>query len=636
MPIFDNCPDPTEISVFGGGCQQVGVTACATGLFSSDGEGGCEPILPPGPTPCPAGTMEILGQTSCQPVGVSRCGDGFQTDDEGGCEPILPPASCPLGTIAVIGESSCQPLGDCGTTTWGSIALDPTTLYVDQSADATGADGTATAPFPTIGEALAVVDPGGQIAIAAGDYLERLNVNLEVRLAGRCAERVTIRGQVFLGQPRAPVALLSGGTGSTLSGVALTGPGEGLAIDGAQQVTIEDVQVTATGLYGISLSGGAEVDLHRVKVTGCAQAGIYSEASALTLNETVVRDTVGQQSDGRFGRGINAGCSSAGSCGRLEVTRSLLEGNRDSGVGTFGVAATLTDTVVRTTQPQQSDSTGGMGVAAWCHSSGPCGSLNLSGCVIAENRGAGILASGVETAVTDTVVRDTRSLVAGSEGRGVNADCSPSGTCAALDVSDSVIRGNRDGGIVAYGVPLTVVGTIVRDTGTNATGGTAGQYGHAIYALCDDTLGACGSFQVVNSLLDTSACTGLAVKGLSGFVSASAIRNVSPQPADGSFGFGIQIVGIADQVGPAMPSFNILGCEILDASLAGVFYYQARGTLSGSVVSGAENSVLMNQGSDPLILDDNELSGTVKDEPTWANLDPSPSPPPALPHQPTE
>ena len=66
VPVFDECPGPAEIAVLGGGCRPVGVTQCATG-FASDSEGGCDPILPS--DPCPAGTMEVIGETECQPVG---------------------------------------------------------------------------------------------------------------------------------------------------------------------------------------------------------------------------------------------------------------------------------------------------------------------------------------------------------------------------------------------------------------------------------------------------------------------------------------------------------------------------------------------------------------------------------------
>ena len=44
----------------------------------------------------------------------------------------------------------------------------------------------------------------------------------------------------------------------------------------------------------------------------------------------------------------------------------------------------------------------------------------------------------------------------------------------------------------------------------------------------------------------------------------------------------------------------------------------------------------MNEGSSPTIADDNDLTGTVEDEPTWANLYPSPAPAPALPVETTQ
>ena len=91
-----------------------------------------------------------------------------------------------------------------------------------------------------------------------------------------------------------------------------------------------------------------------------------------------------------------------------------------------------------------------------------------------------------------------------------------------------------------------------------------------------------------------------------------------------------------DPPGHPRPQFDVSHCLILDATLAGIFYFRAGGTLSGSMVTGGENSVVMNEGSSPNILDDNALSGTVKSEPTWASLYPSPAPPPSLPSDPAE
>jgi hypothetical protein len=139
--------------VLGGGCQPVGVAGCAEGL-APDGEGGCAAILPPGPEPCLPGTLEVIGHETCQPVGVIACAEGFAPDGEGGCAAILPPGPepCPPGTLEVIGHETCQPLGDCGTGTWGDVPLDATTVFVSASADATGADGSETAPPREPGE----------------------------------------------------------------------------------------------------------------------------------------------------------------------------------------------------------------------------------------------------------------------------------------------------------------------------------------------------------------------------------------------------------------------------------------------------------------------------------------------------
>ncbi|MFH2006137.1 MAG: right-handed parallel beta-helix repeat-containing protein [bacterium] len=982
-PIFDDCQGPTERAVLGGGCETVGVTACAAGLFLPDGEGGCRPILPLGPGSCPAGTLEMLGQSECRPVGVIECAAGFVSDGEGGCEAILPPgtAPCPDGTLAVLGHTDCQPLGDCGAPPWGSIVADPTTVYVDQTADATGADGTAAAPFPTLGDALAVVLSGGQLAVAAGVYEERLNVNSPVRITGRCAALVTIRGQVFLGQPTPAITINSGGSGTTIRGVTLTGPGKGLQIDGAQQVTAEEVEVADTGGHGVSATADAEVSLRRVKIVRSSIIGVYSNGATLALDQAVVRDTLpdsderygrgiearcltattcggltvtsslvagnrfigilasgvdttitasvvrdtlprqldnagggglgakcsttgtcgtlsvatslfsnnrdvaiamadiaatvtstvvrdtgpgidgsagwaidascgsdpnacgsldvtgclitgnrdlgifvrgvdttisstvvrdtAADSDGRWGIGIQAQCSTNGACGRLEVAGCLVSGNRHVGISVAGAEAAVVSSVVRDTLPQQSDGQGGRGLNAECASRDRCGTLSLTSSLISGNRDAGLFVAGVDTVVTSSVIRDTLPRSGDVEGEGIYAECFDEGpTCGSLDVTSSVVSGNRYMGIFTAGVETTVTGTFVSDTlpqlsdgaggmgiaaqcqrehsvcgslsvtdstvsgnryaglfneggqttisgalvrdnlpqesdGTggagivaqcdlelsrcggltvnnslvsqnrtvgiiafgrntivtatevrdtlpqegddrygrgidvecdsgelacgnlsvlsslvhgsqnagifiagvpaqlegvtvrntepNALGSWSNEYGQGIWALCDEDTGECGTLQLTSCLVETSHNAGVATQDVDGLMGTSVIRQVSEQPLDGRFGYGIQIEGLARLPGPGMTTFHVNDCVIQDAKLAGILYYQARGTLARSVVSGGENSVIMNEGSEPTIGDDNTLSGTVKDEPTWASLYPSPAPAPALP-----
>ncbi|MCP4250336.1 MAG: hypothetical protein GY778_25110, partial [bacterium] len=106
VPIFDDYTGSTEIPVLGGGCRAVGVTHCATGLFEPDGADGCAPVLPA--QTCPPGSLAVIGQTVCQPVGVVECADGFESDGSGGCNiyDAAQDSDCPLC-------QQCSGLGSC-------------------------------------------------------------------------------------------------------------------------------------------------------------------------------------------------------------------------------------------------------------------------------------------------------------------------------------------------------------------------------------------------------------------------------------------------------------------------------------------------------------------------------------------
>jgi len=67
-------------------------------------DGRCQPPGLPLDMPCPPGEAP-LEDGSCQAAGVppSECGDGFTSDGEGGCEPILPKDPCPDGLMAIPG-----------------------------------------------------------------------------------------------------------------------------------------------------------------------------------------------------------------------------------------------------------------------------------------------------------------------------------------------------------------------------------------------------------------------------------------------------------------------------------------------------------------------------------------------------
>jgi hypothetical protein len=532
-PVFDDCPGPAEIAVLGGGCRPVGVTQCATG-FVSDSEGGCDPVLPA--DPCPSGTMEVIGQTGCQPVGITQCAQGFLSDGQGGCDAVLPADPCPSGTMEVLGETDCQPISDCGTTTWGNITTDATTVFVDASYSGGNSDGSQAAPFLTVAEAFAAAGPGGQIAVAEGLYVERLNVSKPVHLVGRCADLVTIQGTTFLGQDRPPVSINSAGSGTTVQGVTLTGDAVGLEILGAENISVIETRVVDTGLVGVYAARDASATFRRVLVERCSVAGLYLEGARVEVVESAIRENV-LDANGMFGRGIHSQCdSSENVCGMLTVTDSVFLRNRDIGIAIMGLDATLASSVVRDTRSDGSRSAG-VGVAASCDpNENVCGSVSITHSVIERNRQGGVVMYGVDLDLTATVVRDTEVQERdGLYGVGIEAACDgDTQTCGSLNVTESVIAGNRYTGIAIFGVPTAVTSSVVRDT----TPDDHGEFGRGIEAECGVVPGQCGNLTVTESLVERNTEQGLSIVGVDAALNAVVVRDTHSN-SNGSGGVGV-------------------------------------------------------------------------------------------------
>ncbi len=549
VPIFDNpedCPGPNEMPKLGGGCRPVGVLECAEG-FVRDSDGGCEPILPD--HECPPGTMEVIGETECRPVGVIECAEGFVSDGQGGCDAILPPGPepCPPGTIEQIGHDTCQPLGDCGPdpseggSPWGNIQIDGNTVFVDETSDADEPDGSQSAPYRTVAVALQEVEPGGQVAIAAGEYEERLILSKPVRLTGRCSEKVTLRGVVRFGNPEPALTIGSGGSGSEVRGVTLTGPGEGMRVDGAVDVLVEEVEVRNTEDNGVHLLNESRVMLSKVKIVNCTETGMFSEDSFLNIEKSVVKKTVPHSVTGLFGRGIEARCSIASACGDLRVEKSLIHGNRDFGILALFVETTVISSVVRNTLPRESNGLYGKGIHVLCNlKPDECGRLRVESSLIHGNRDAGIATLGMETRVVSSVVRDTLPRESeGVFGRGINVQCDKkTGECGKLTVEKSLIHGNRDIGISTHGVETTVVSSVIRDTLPRESDG---EFGRGIDAQCYDMVGECGKFTVERSLIHENRDSGISALGVETNVISSVVRDTLPRESDGKSGRGINV-----------------------------------------------------------------------------------------------
>lgn len=180
----------------------------ATGATGSAGDITSGPTGPTGPTG-PAGAVGPTG-----PTGAGAPGAAGPTG--------------PAGAAGATGPTG--PTGPTGAT--GSVQPNPYDLYV-QSDAAAGGDGSQAAPFQTIDEALAAVEPDGTIHVLRGTY--PITQQLVVNKPG-----VTIQGtagaEVLLKAPIVPF-LLTGGD-DTLDGLTITSD---------QPYPVEFIQVAGDG-----------------------------------------------------------------------------------------------------------------------------------------------------------------------------------------------------------------------------------------------------------------------------------------------------------------------------------------------------------------------------------------------------
>lgn len=182
-----------------------------TGATGATGPAGDITSGPTGPTG-PTGPAGAVGPTG--PTGAGAPGAAGPTG--------------PTGAAGATGPTG--PTGPTGAT--GSVQPNPYDLYV-QSGAAPGGDGSQVAPFQTIDEALAAVEPDGTIHVLRGTY--PITQQLVVNKPG-----VTIQGtagaEVLLKVPIVPF-LLTGGD-DTLDGLTITSD---------QPYPVEFIQVAGDG-----------------------------------------------------------------------------------------------------------------------------------------------------------------------------------------------------------------------------------------------------------------------------------------------------------------------------------------------------------------------------------------------------
>ena len=559
VPIFDECK-ADEIPVLGGGCKRVGVRECLGGWgLAGPPDWKCKPIGPP-----------------------AKCLKGWAKVKGGWCEPILPKDKCPAGTMEVIGKTTCQPMGDCGSSTWGKIKSTANTIFVDQSYSGGGSDGSQSKPFVTISAALYKATAGDHIAVAAGTYKENIGIVRKVTLEGLCAQKVAIVGSNSA-YPTVQISLWA--SGAVLRGVTVTraifSAAPGLNVRGVS-ATVDRVAVQGCESSGIQVDSGGALTIRRSLVSGSREVGILLGSSKATLMQTVVRDTRERTSDKLTGIGIQAMVLAGQSRSELVVRDSLVSGNRVVGIFLLSSKAMLERSVVRDTRKRATDSAGGIGVQAMVQTGQGWPELTVRDSLLSGNRTSGLLLLSSKALVERSVVRDTRAQASDKRvGRGIQASVqNGEDRPSELTVRDSLITRNRDVGILVENSKVTVDRTVVRDTREQASDE---DFGTGITAQLQDGRSKPSELTVRDSIVSGNRTAGILVQSSKATVDLTVVRDTRARASDGKFGIGVQA---GFQAGRSRPSELTIRDSLLARNLnVGIAFWGSSGKISRCVVA---------------------------------------------------
>jgi len=456
-----------------------------------------------------------------------------------GCEPVLPAEPCPPGLMAVPGDAECRAIMPCGEGRWGDIPVDGATLYVD-AAHAGSSDGSEAQPFTTITEALAAAPPNGLVAVAAGQYLEDVDVSGKpVRLWGRCPDQVEVVGT---GGEIGTLVIRSGASGTEVHGLAVGGPAVGVAVSDATDVLVSGMWIRQNALRGVLIQdslGPAAVTIAGSLVEQNTDIGVYTGGSQVTVDGSVIRATQPRPSDQLGGRGLSVQLA----CNQTDcfpearssgvVRGSVVEQNYEVGLFVGSSDLTVDGTVVRTTLPQVADLRFGRGISVvpYCVPPGVCDPVSrptatIVGSLVAGSTEAGVNVQGTDLYLERTVVRTTASRASdGLYGRGLvlQVGCDSVGGCdptarSQATILSSLVHGSQDVGLVVVGSDATITSSVVAATTPRTADALFGDG----FAVVSDLAPA--SAVLTASLVDDSARAGVASFGAAMTMTSTAVR----------------------------------------------------------------------------------------------------------------
>ena len=556
----------------------VALWGCGDDPVPATGDAGTDAPDAPLATGCEAGERP-LGDGQCVAAGVppDACGEGFAAGGDGGCVPVLPAEPCAAGKMAIPGETACRQVAPCAGGRWGAIPVEADTQFVDAGYTGTDSDGTAVRPWTALQVAVDGAAPGAVVAIAAGSYDAVVVAGHPVRLWGTCPELVRVAGTP------AAVVVGPGADGTEIRDLAVFGPAIGIRLSGAMDVVADRVWVHDTATVGVleaDTDGPASLVLSRSLVEGAGDAGVGAIGCAMAVERSVVREAHAG-SNGLDGRGVEVDAYVSGP-GSLVLRASVIERCHGGGALLSGSTALVEDTVIRDILPDEA--TGKFGRALVIQDDAgeftARSSATVRRSVFQRARDNGVFVMGSDVTFEDCVIADTLpDSITMEGGRGLEAQWNAAtGERANVTVRSSLVAGNREGGVVVVSADAVLESTFVRDTEPRLSDGLKG-IGVSIGYDTAPGGGPPSQGTLRWSVVDHNVVIGISVVGSQATLDSVLVRDTLPF-ADGSFGDGLLLLG-----GDVPSAASITGSRIERSARAGIANFAGTVSLGSTTLS---------------------------------------------------
>ncbi|MDP6931728.1 MAG: right-handed parallel beta-helix repeat-containing protein [Myxococcota bacterium] len=495
---------------------------------------------------------------------------------EFGCGPgDAGPVNCSEGEI--LDGQTCVPEA-CGSGTWGNLQTGSGTVYVNAAADP-GGDGSAQAPYDLLQDGLDAQGGSGQVAVAAGTYLENIVMTGEhkgIRVEGRCAELVVVDGSRGLNHEtgiEATILVYQTGIISSwhLSGLTLTGSqGAGLYQEYGD-LEVERLIVSGNDGYGV-FSGYGTFSASDSVFERNAGSNMLVGYATVSLTRNTFREVLAW-SDGSGGSGLDLYGS------EVTITDCTVEGSELMGVYLNDSQVVFVGTTIRDngrTGLEATESVISMNgceiTDTRCDASGEYGwgTLLMGGTTIEAvdtfftgNSGVGLFQSVGEAVLQGCEVSATLATGQDASGQGIESQY------GTLEMVDCLVQENRTAGVQVYTGQGVLESCQILETGV-ASDGT---FGRALVVEGGSEL------LVTDSLVQGAGDVGVFVQDASLVMEDSQVMDTRGDD-HGLFGRGIGV-----QYG----DLTLSGCRIEESREIGIFLADATAEITATEVVGAIN-----------------------------------------------